>query len=223
MTDASPVSAAPLLTARGIVLEYGEGPRRVRAIDGLDLDVAHGEFVGLIGPSGSGKSSLLFVLAGLRLPTSGSVSLEGTLLSVRAEDNVSTRRRRIGFLFQEPFLVPYLSVRENALVHAFDQGTTARIEVLAARIGLTALLDERPHRLSGGERQRAGVLRALANAPDLILADEPTAFLDRTTGHSVMDVLGAEVGRAALVVVTHDPEMLTGANRVLHLRDGRLE
>ena len=101
MTDASPVSAAPLLTARGIVLEYGEGPRRVRAIDGLDLDVAHGEFVGLVGPSGSGKSSLLFVLAGLRLPTSGSVSLGGTLLSVRAEANASTRRQRIGFLAKQ--------------------------------------------------------------------------------------------------------------------------
>ncbi len=213
----------PLLSARGLVLEYGEGPRRVRAIDGLDLDVAHGEFVGLVGPSGSGKSSLLFVLAGLRLPTSGSVSLGGAPLSVRADESAALRRRRIGFLFQEPFLVPYLSVRENAQVHAFDDDATARIETVAARIGLTPLLDERPHRLSGGERQRAGVLRALANSPDLILADEPTAFLDRTTGHSVMDVLRAEVGRAALVVVTHDPEMLAGANRVLHLRDGRLE
>ena len=214
---------APLLSACGLVLEYGEGPRRVRAIDGLDLDVGHGEFVGLVGPSGSGKSSLLFVLAGLRLPTSGRVELDGVPLSVRAEENAPLRRRRIGFLFQEPFLVPYLSVRENAQVHANDLDATARIDAVAARIGLTALLDERPHRLSGGERQRAGVLRALANAPDLILADEPTAFLDRTTGHSVMDVLRSEVGRAALVVVTHDPEMLAGADRVLHLRDGRLE
>ena len=114
-------------------------------------------------------------------------------------------------------------VEENAQVHTGDDDATARIEAVAARIGLSALLDERPHRLSGDERQRAGVLRALANSPDLILADEPTAFLDRTTGHSVIDVLRGEVGRAAWVVVTHDPEMLAGDDRVLHLRDGRLE
>lgn len=218
--------AAPLLSARGLVLEYGEGARRVRAIDGLDLDVARGEFTGLVGPSGSGKSSLLFVLAGLRRPTAGTVALEGEPLSVGAERNAAVRRRRVGFLFQEPFLVPYLSVRENALVHAdagaLAEGARGRVEALAVRIGLERLLDERPHRLSGGERQRAGVLRALANDPDLILADEPTAFLDHAAGHAVMDALRAQLGRAALVVVTHDPEMLEGADRVLHLRDGRL-
>ena len=220
------IAATPLLSARGLVLEYGEGARRVRAIDGLDLDVARGEFTGLVGPSGSGKSSLLFVLAGLRRPTAGTVELDGELLSVGAEQNAAVRRQRVGFLFQEPFLVPYLSVRENALVHAGEgadsEGARGRVESLAARIGLEKLLDERPHRLSGGERQRAGVLRALANDPELILADEPTAFLDHVTGHSVMAALRAQIGRAALVVVTHDPEMLEGAGRVLHLRDGKL-
>jgi putative ABC transport system ATP-binding protein len=214
-----------VLSARSLSLVYGEGPRRVTAVDGLNLDVRRGEFVGLVGPSGSGKSSLLFLFAGMRRPTAGEVRLLGEPLSPSPDANAPVRRRHVGFVFQEPFLVPYLSVRENALVHATDGAAAARVDALAERIGVAGLLSERPHRLSGGERQRAGLLRALANAPDLVLADEPTAFLDHPTGHAVMDVLRAHVGspqRPSLVVVTHDPEMLTGADRVLHLRDGRL-
>jgi putative ABC transport system ATP-binding protein len=214
---------APLLEARGLALEYGEGPRRVRAVDGLALSLDRGEFVGVVGPSGSGKSSLLFLLAGLRRPTSGEVRLDGAPLSIDPDAGADLRRTRVGFVFQEPFLVPYLTIRENALVHADDDAAHARVEALAERVGIAPLLDDRPHRLSGGERQRAGLLRALANDPDLVLADEPTAFLDHPTGHAVMDLLRARVDRSGLLVVTHDPEMLRGANRVLHLRDGRLE
>jgi putative ABC transport system ATP-binding protein len=215
-----------VLSARGLTLVYGEGARRVTAVDRLDFDVARGEFVGLVGPSGSGKSSLLFLFAGLRRPTSGQAVLLGRPLSPSPDANAAVRRRHVGFVFQEPFLVPYLSVRENALVHADSQDAAARVDALAERIGVAPLLGERPHRLSGGERQRAGLLRALANDPDLILADEPTAFLDHPTGHAVMDALRAHVGGsrlASLVAVTHDPEMLAGADRVLHLRDGRIE
>jgi putative ABC transport system ATP-binding protein len=211
-----------LLEARGVALEYGEGPRRVRALDGVDFTLLRGEFVGLVGPSGSGKSSLLFVLAGLRAPSAGEVRLLGRALPAHADESAALRRAKVGFVFQEPFLVPYLTVRENALVHAVDEAAGARVEETAARIGIAPLLDDRPHRLSGGERQRAGLLRALANDPDLLLADEPTAFLDHPAGHAVMDLLRERVGRSALLVVTHDPEMLDGAGRVLHLRDGRV-
>jgi len=212
-----------LLEARGVSLEYGTGPRRVRALDGVELSLSRGEFVGLVGPSGSGKSSLLFVLAGLRAPSSGEVRLLGTRLAAHADETAPLRRSKVGFVFQEPFLVPYLTVRENALVHVDDDASAARVEATAERIGVAQLLDDRPHRLSGGERQRAGLLRALANDPDLLLADEPTAFLDHPAGHAVMDLLRERVGRSALLLVTHDPEMLEGAGRVLHLRDGRLE
>ena len=211
-----------VVEARGLVLDYDDGSRQVRAVDAGDLTVRRGEFVGLVGPSGSGKSSLLFLLAGLRAPDAGRVRLCDTDVPADADRSAPLRRRHVGFLFQEPFLVPYLSVRENALAHVGGDDAPARLETLAAAIGMTHLLGERPHRLSGGERQRAGILRALAGAPDLILADEPTASLDQATGHAVMDLLRTQAAGAGLVVVTHDRGMLADADRVLGLRDGRL-
>jgi len=212
-----------VLEALGLALEYRDGARRIRAVDGVDLAIRRGEFVGLVGPSGSGKSSLLFLLAGLRAPDAGSVRLLGHDVPRHADESAGLRRRHVGILFQEPFLVPYLTVLENALVHAADEDAVDRVRTVAAAIGMESMLDERPHRLSGGERQRAGMLRALAPAPDLVLADEPTGNLDSRTGHAVMGVLRAQTRDAALLVVTHDPRMLEGADRVLHLADGRLE
>jgi len=211
-----------LLRAENLVLEYQDGGRRVRAVDGVSLSVRRGEFVGLIGPSGSGKSSLLFLLAGLRAPDDGGVWLLGEPLPKTPEGGAALRRAHVGFLFQEPFLVPYLTVRENALAHALGSPAVARVEQIAAEIGMSSMLDERPHRLSGGERQRAGFLRALANEPDLLLADEPTASLDRETGRNVIALLRERTRTSALLVVTHDPGMLAEADRVLRLRDGAL-
>jgi len=218
VTDSSKL----LLDARDLVLEYHDGSRRVRAVDQVSLSLERGAFVGLVGPSGSGKSSLLFLLAGLRPPTSGTIHLLGRDLPRRPDGSADVRRRHVGFLFQEPFLVPYLSVRENALSHTVTEAAPARVEALAEAIGMQSMLDERPHRLSGGERQRASLLRALANDPELIFADEPTASLDQVTGHAVMDVLRHQAAGKGLLVVTHDEGMLAGADRVLHIRDGGL-
>lgn len=218
-----PSDSGVLLEARDVSLVYHDGTRRVRAVDGVELRVERGEFVGLVGPSGSGKSSLLFLLAGLRAPTSGQVFLEGEAIPARVDAGAPLRRAQIGFLFQEPFLVPYLTVRENALGHTTGPDAPARVQALAEEIGLADLLEERPHRLSGGERQRASLLRALANDPALILADEPTASLDQVTGRAVMRVLMRYTRKAALVMVTHDRGMLRGADRILHLEDGRLQ
>ncbi|MFV1957913.1 MAG: ABC transporter ATP-binding protein [Planctomycetota bacterium] len=211
-----------LIEARGLSLAYRDGRREVRAVREVDLTVRRGEFVGLVGPSGSGKSSLLFLLAGLRKPDTGNVFLLGKALPGEPDRSADLRRRHIGFLFQEPFLLPWLSVRENALTHVAGEEAEARVEHLAAAIGMEDLLDERPHRLSGGERQRAGILRALAGDPDLVLADEPTANLDQATGRRVVTLLEAQCARTGLLVVTHDPAMLEGATRTLHLLDGFL-
>ncbi|MDA1194715.1 MAG: ABC transporter ATP-binding protein [Planctomycetota bacterium] len=211
-----------LLEALDVTLEYDDGSRRVRAVDGVSFTLARGMFLGLVGPSGSGKSSLMFLLAGLRPPSSGEVRLLGKPLPASPDASASARREHVGFLFQEPFLVPYLSVRENALGHTTDAQASARLDELAAEIGMADKLEERPHRLSGGERQRASLLRALANDPELVLADEPTANLDQTTGRAVIDLLRRQTRAKGLLVVTHDPSMLTGADRVLFLRDGRL-
>jgi putative ABC transport system ATP-binding protein len=211
-----------LLDARDIVLDYDDGSRRVRAVDSVSLSIERGAFVGLVGPSGSGKSSLLFVLAGLRAPTAGHVQLMGMPLSPQPDRSAGVRKEHVGFLFQEPFLVPYLTVRENALSHTRGEEAARRVDQLAEEIGMAAMLDERPHRLSGGERQRASLLRALANDPALVLADEPTASLDQATGRAVMSVLKRQTARTGLLVVTHDPGMLDGADRILYLQDGRL-
>jgi putative ABC transport system ATP-binding protein len=215
--------ATPVVEAEGLELEYADGPRHVRAVAGVDLVVQRGEFVGIVGPSGSGKSSLLFLLAGLRAPDKGTVRLLGRELPRDPDRCAAVRRKHVGFLFQEPFLVPYLTVRENARVGTRTTEADRRIERIAGEIGIAPLLDERPHRLSGGERQRAGILRALVGEPDLVLADEPTASLDQGTGRSVMQALHERAEGAALVVVTHDPAVLVRATRVLRVVDGRLE
>ena len=214
-------AAETVIEARGVGLSYRDGQRHVTALHDIDLAVARGERVALVGPSGSGKSSLLFVLGGLRRPTHGDVLLLGRPLAGGADATADVRRRHVGFLFQEPFLVPYLTVRENALAHVPTAEASERVEALAVSIGIAHLLDERPHRLSGGERQRAGLLRALAAGPDLILADEPTASLDHATGRAVLDALAAHARDAALVVATHDLSMLDAVHRVLRLADGR--
>ncbi|MGE0192532.1 MAG: ABC transporter ATP-binding protein [Planctomycetota bacterium] len=211
----------PVIEARGVGLAYRDGPRQVTALHGIDLAVGRGERVALVGPSGSGKSSLLFVLGGLRPPTEGEVCLLGRPFLGTADATADVRRRHVGFLFQEPFLVPYLSVRENALAHVPTPEALERVEALAASIGIAHLLDERPHRLSGGERQRAGLLRALAAGPDLVLADEPTASLDHATGRAVLEALAEHARDAALVVATHDLSLLDAVHRVLRLADGR--
>jgi putative ABC transport system ATP-binding protein len=216
-----------MLAAQDLALDYRSGGSIAHAVDSVSLAVGDGSFIGLIGPSGSGKSSLMYLLSGLRRPTSGGVSFDGRdYRDLTAGGLIQLRRQRFGFVFQQHFLVNYLSALENVMVGATrrDHETVAYAQELLRRVGLGDKLRNRPYQLSIGERQRVAVARALVHRPAVLFADEPTASLDQATGREVVDLL-AEYRKASgssLVVVTHDPAMLTGADRVLQMRDGRL-
>jgi putative ABC transport system ATP-binding protein len=212
------------LTLQAVSLAYRSGDQVVEAVTGVSLEVPERGFVGIIGPSGSGKSSLLYLMSGLRLPTNGSVRFrDQPLEALTDEARAALRWRSFGFVFQQSFLIHYLTVLENILVATVPTPvTTCRALELLDAVGLSGAAHRLPHQLSGGERQRVAVARALVNEPEIVFADEPTAALDHATGHQVIAQLAAHRHRGTLVVVTHDPEMLAAADRVWTLRDGRL-
>ncbi|MCS7310560.1 MAG: ABC transporter ATP-binding protein [Armatimonadetes bacterium] len=207
-----------------VTLAYREADRIVLAVDRVSIEVRQGEFVGIMGPSGSGKSSLLYLMSGLKVPTSGEVRYRNQVIHLLSEgERMRLRRREFGFVFQQPYLLPYLTALENVLVAApGDQEAYRRALELFEQLGLSHLAHRYPHKLSGGEKQRVCVVRAMVNQPQIIFADEPTASLDHINGHAVIRLLAAYRERGAVVVVTHDPEMLADADRIYSLRDGRL-
>jgi putative ABC transport system ATP-binding protein len=216
-----------MLRAEGLSLDYRSGGSVNHAVDAVTLEVASGSFVGLIGPSGSGKSSLMYLLSGLKRPANGFVVFEGQdYRDLSPAGLIRLRRRNFGFVFQQHFLVNYLSAFENVMVGAVKRSheTASYAHELLRRVGLGDKLQKRPYQLSIGERQRVAVARALIHRPAVVFADEPTASLDQATGHEVVNLLAEyrTTGGGSVVVVTHDPAMLTGADRVLQMRDGRL-
>lgn len=213
------------LHAEEVSLCYGDGDRVTYAVADVSLDLPQAGFVGIMGPSGSGKSSLLYLLSGLKRPTSGDVRFHGRAYSGLNERSlVQLRRERFGFVFQQPFLLNYLTGRENVLAAACanDRQAAGHAQCLFQALGIAELAEKLPHHLSGGERQRVCVARAMISHPQVIFADEPTASLDHANGHAVIDLLAGYRDRGLVVVVTHDPEMVAGADRVYHMRDGRL-
>lgn len=216
-----------MLSAEDLALDYRTGNSLARAVDAVSLSVERGSFVGLIGPSGSGKSSLMYLLSGLKRPTRGSVTFEGRdYRSIPTPGLIRLRRQRFGFVFQQHFLINYLSALENVMIGAVRRNheAAAYAQELLRRVGLGDKLRMRPYQLSIGERQRVAVARALVHRPAVVFADEPTASLDQATGREVITLLADYRTRdgGSVVVVTHDPAMLTGADRVLQMRDGRL-
>ena len=216
-----------MLRAQDLVLDYRSGASVAHAVNTVSMAVDAGSFIGLIGPSGSGKSSLMYLLSGLKRPTRGSVTFEGREYGEMSIPGLMRlRRHRFGFVFQQHFLINYLSALENVTVGALslDHETAAYAQELLRRVGLQDKMRKRPYELSIGERQRVAVARAMVHRPSVVFADEPTASLDQATGRDVINLLAEyrTTGQGSVVVVTHDPAMLTGADRVLQMRDGQL-
>lgn len=213
------------LACENVALAYRDGDRTTYALREVSLALPPGKFYGIMGPSGSGKSSLLYLLSGLKRPTGGTVRLGETALSHLPDPELMRlRRTRFGFVFQQPFLLTYLTARENVMVAAErpDQAAQQRAQELLESLGLGAMGGKLPSQLSGGERQRVAVARALINEPEILFADEPTAALDQANGHRVIEALAAWRTKGTVIVVTHDAGMVAGADELICLRDGVL-
>ena len=222
---------APTLLVEQLTKNYStpEGPLSI--LRGVNLTMARGDALAITGPSGSGKSTLLYILGALDSPTSGGVQLSGQMPFQMSElEQAHFRNAQVGFIFQDHHLLPQCSVLENVLIPTLagrgaDAAAESRARQLLDRVGLADRLSHRPAQLSGGERQRVAVCRSLINNPVLLLADEPTGNLDRSTAESVGSLL-LELNReqnTLLICVTHSPELASRFPRHCVLKDGQLE
>ena len=218
-----------VLDVRGVHKVYGEGEREVRAVDGVDLVVQPGEYVALMGASGSGKSTMMHILGCLDVPSAGSYLLDGTDVASLSERQLSVvRNQQIGFVFQSFNLVPRMSARANVELPMLYAGVgaserRARSAAALEMVGLVDRADHEPNQLSGGQQQRVAVARALVNAPALILADEPTGNLDTHATEEILEIFGKlhAMGRT-IVLITHEDEVAAHTGRVVRMRDGRI-
>ncbi|MFI6316501.1 ABC transporter ATP-binding protein [Nonomuraea sp. NPDC050556] len=216
-----------VLRARGLQKEYGRAEGLVRAVDGVDLDVAEGETVAIMGPSGCGKSTLLQLLGGLDRPSGGEVALNGSRIDGLSEKALAElRRTAVGFVFQAFHLMEELTAVENVELPALLAGRSPRAarrraEELLEQVGLEGRARFLPSALSGGQRQRVAVARALSTEPSVVLADEPTGNLDSAATLDVLRLFeGLHESGQTLVIVTHDPRIAATADRMITMRDG---
>jgi ABC-type lipoprotein export system ATPase subunit len=221
--------AISLLHIQGVTKDYSTDGQRVRALDGVSLDVAAGEFVALVGRSGCGKSTLLNLAGAMDFPTSGRVLLDGVSTSSLDEDALTRlRREKVGFIFQSFQLLHTLTAIENVELPLLLAGkANARRQAQASLewVELEDFAERYPHQLSGGQMQRVAIARALVHRPRLLLADEPTGNLDTITGKLIFELLrrAANEAQTAVIVATHSAEATSIADRVARMRDGRIE
>jgi len=218
-----------MICCKDLHLEYPDGAGIKTVLDRVNLTIRAGENVVLLGPSGSGKSSLIYLLSSLRKPTSGEVSFapEGedggqALSGMNNNEAADIRRKNFGFIFQAHFLLPYLCALDNVLLGKNDYSATARKKAsdLMEQMGLHGHQKKRIHQLSGGERQRVAIARALMNEPDVLFADEPTASLDHGTAMDVIGVLKNHKKDSILIMATHDTSILAGDERIIRIGNG---
>ena len=217
-----------VIDASNVTLALGQGPGRVSILRGIDLKVGKGESVALLGPSGSGKSSLMAVLSGLEQASDGGVHVAGADFTALDEDGLARARRgRIGIVLQAFHLLPTMTALENVAVPLELAGEADAFEIAARELEAVRLghrLTHYPAQLSGGEQQRVAIARAMAPRPEILFADEPTGNLDAATGSAILDLLFArqrDTG-ATLLVITHDPALASRCERVLEMQDGRI-
>jgi putative ABC transport system ATP-binding protein len=224
------MSADVILEAQNIVKELGQGAGKVRALNGVSLELRLGEMTLLMGPSGSGKTTLLSILGCILAPSAGTVRIAGECADgLDPEALAALRRRHIGFVFQSYNLFPTLNAIENVRLALDVRGirageTIARAEAALREVGLGHRLRSFPRQMSGGEQQRVAVARAIAGSPSIVLADEPTAALDSENGNAVMQLLAqiAKQQKRAILAVTHDPRTHAYADRIMRIEDGRI-
>ena len=208
---------------------YGDGDGEIRALDGISLHIDEGEFVAIVGQSGSGKSTCMNIIGCLDVPTSGSYHLNGIDVSTMKDDELAEiRNKMLGFIFQQYNLIPKLTLQENVELPLIYRGMSAKERAKRAvdaleRVGLADRRKKMPSQLSGGQQQRVSIARALAGDPSLMLADEPTGALDSKTGKEVLEFLKKLNGQGnTIVMITHDNSIAAQAKRIVRIQDGRI-
>lgn len=217
-----------IISAKNIHRGYDIGKKRIEVLKGIDLDIRKGEMVFLCGPSGAGKTTLMYTLAGLEEPEEGAVFIDGTsIYQLSRTQQANLRNNRLSYIFQNYYLLPELTALENVMVPAMIGGKDLKQKAIESleRVGLGNRVDHLPSELSGGEQQRVAIARAIVNSPQIIFADEPTGNLDSRNGSQVMEMLInlAKEDDCTLVVVTHDPTLAELGTRTLVVKDGLIE
>lgn len=219
-----------IITGKNIVKIFGKGNEQVKVLNGVNVEIAEGEFVAVMGPSGSGKSTLLFALSGMDEITDGSVKFGNTELSKLRENALADiRRTKMGFVFQQPTMLKNLNLLDNIILPAAKEGKknrgklTQMAKTLMEKTGIAGLESRDTTEVSGGQLQRAGICRALINTPEILFADEPTGALNSKSAEEIMELL-EDINKegTAILLVTHDTKVAARADRVLFTKDGNI-